>query len=85
MYEVFVVSFTVCNLLALYGARLVFIIFFVSLLKVEEDWVQNREEVIRNELDDDVLPLDMLDADIDWEKSAFAAKVKRLREGKIEN
>lgn len=34
-----------------------------------------------NEADDDILPLDMLDADIDWENSAFASKIRRIEKG----
>ncbi|CAI4223227.1 unnamed protein product [Auanema sp. JU1783] len=44
---------------------------------VEDDWADDR--LIRRETEDndDALPLDMLDADIDWEKSAFSNMRKR--------
>uniref|UniRef100_F1KWQ1 NOC3-like protein n=1 Tax=Ascaris suum TaxID=6253 RepID=F1KWQ1_ASCSU len=46
---------------------------------IEEDWEHERQVQLANEEDDDILPLDMLDADIDWERSAFANKIARLR------
>ncbi|VDK21058.1 unnamed protein product [Anisakis simplex] len=46
---------------------------------VEEDWKYDRAFKEANDDDDDILPLDMLDADIDWENSAFASKMKRIK------
>ncbi|VDK86553.1 unnamed protein product [Litomosoides sigmodontis] len=45
---------------------------------IENDWCTDRKIVAENEADDDILPLDMLDADIDWENSAFASKIRRI-------
>ncbi|TKR69401.1 hypothetical protein L596_021568 [Steinernema carpocapsae] len=45
----------------------------------EEDWIDDREHKFAEEDDEDnLLPLDMLDADIDWENSAFAGKHRRM-------
>ncbi|CAG9531169.1 unnamed protein product [Cercopithifilaria johnstoni] len=49
---------------------------------IEEDWHKDREIMAKNEADDDILPLDMLDADIDWENSAFASKIRRIEKEK---
>lgn len=46
--------------------------------QIEDDWCADRQIVAENEADDDILPLDMLDADIDWENSAFASKIRRI-------
>ncbi|EYC31688.1 hypothetical protein Y032_0003g1183 [Ancylostoma ceylanicum] len=43
---------------------------------VEDDWVADREAQFDEEAEDN-LPLDMLDADIDWENSAFAGAKRR--------
>ncbi|KHJ80224.1 nucleolar complex protein 3-like family protein, partial [Oesophagostomum dentatum] len=43
---------------------------------IEDDWVADREAQFDDEAEDN-LPLDMLDADIDWENSAFAGVKKR--------
>ncbi|VDN00976.1 unnamed protein product [Thelazia callipaeda] len=53
-------------------------------LDIKEDWILDREEVAKNEENDEILPLDMLDADIDWENSAFAANIRRLEKAKNE-
>ncbi|KHJ90002.1 hypothetical protein OESDEN_10160, partial [Oesophagostomum dentatum] len=45
-------------------------------LNIEDDWVADREAQFDEEAEDN-LPLDMLDADIDWENSAFAGVKKR--------
>ncbi|KAK5977648.1 Nucleolar complex-associated protein [Trichostrongylus colubriformis] len=45
-------------------------------VNVEDDWVADREAQYDEEAED-VLPLDMLDADIDWENSAFAGLKRR--------
>ncbi|VDM24792.1 unnamed protein product [Toxocara canis] len=42
---------------------------------IEEDWQYDREMKLANEENDDIVPLDMISADIDWEKSAFARGV----------
>lgn len=44
--------------------------------QVEDDWVADRETQFDEEAEDG-LPLDMLDADIDWENSAFAGVKRR--------
>ncbi|MCP9262389.1 Nucleolar complex protein 3-like protein [Dirofilaria immitis] len=49
---------------------------------IEDDWFADRQVVVENEADDDILPLDMLDADIDWENSAFASKIRRIEKVK---
>lgn len=43
----------------------------------------DRERQIANEEYEEVLPLDMLDADIDWENSAFAKSKRRFDEGSL--
>ncbi|MFH4975217.1 hypothetical protein AB6A40_001926 [Gnathostoma spinigerum] len=50
------------------------------LLNIEEDWKKHCESVMKDESDDDNLPLDMYDTDIDWENSVFAQKKQRLQE-----
>uniref|UniRef100_A0A915PYT8 NOC3-like protein n=1 Tax=Setaria digitata TaxID=48799 RepID=A0A915PYT8_9BILA len=50
--------------------------------EIENDWLTDRQMVVENEKDDDILPLDMLDADIDWENSAFASKIRRIEKAK---
>ncbi|RCN52837.1 nucleolar complex-associated protein [Ancylostoma caninum] len=45
-------------------------------VNVEDDWVADREAQFDEEAEDN-LPLDMLDADIDWENSAFAGAKRR--------
>uniref|UniRef100_A0A8R1DGJ5 NOC3p domain-containing protein n=3 Tax=Caenorhabditis japonica TaxID=281687 RepID=A0A8R1DGJ5_CAEJA len=45
-------------------------------LDIEDDFVADRETHYNEEEED--LPLDMMDADIDWEKSAFATSKRRL-------
>ncbi|VDP43864.1 unnamed protein product [Heligmosomoides polygyrus] len=50
-------------------------------VNVEDDWVADRETQFDEEAEDG-LPLDMLDADIDWENSAFAG-VKRRHDQKL--
>ncbi|PAV59252.1 hypothetical protein WR25_09895 [Diploscapter pachys] len=47
---------------------------------IEDDWVAEREVQYANE--EEVLPLDMMDADIDWEHSAFASMKRRWDETK---
>ncbi|VBB31781.1 unnamed protein product [Acanthocheilonema viteae] len=49
---------------------------------IKDDWYTDRQIVAENEADDDILPLDMLDADIDWENSAFASKIRRIEKVK---
>uniref|UniRef100_A0A158Q8E1 NOC3-like protein n=1 Tax=Elaeophora elaphi TaxID=1147741 RepID=A0A158Q8E1_9BILA len=51
-------------------------------IDIEDDWCADRQIVAENEADDDILPLDMLDADIDWENSTFASKIRRIEEEK---
>uniref|UniRef100_A0A1I7VRN2 NOC3-like protein n=1 Tax=Loa loa TaxID=7209 RepID=A0A1I7VRN2_LOALO len=51
-------------------------------INIEDDWCADRQIVAENEADDDILPLDMLDADIDWENSAFASKIRRIEKAK---
>uniref|UniRef100_A0A915B6G7 NOC3-like protein n=1 Tax=Parascaris univalens TaxID=6257 RepID=A0A915B6G7_PARUN len=46
---------------------------------IEKDWEHERQMQLANEEDDEILPVDMLDADIDWERSAFANKIARLQ------
>ena len=53
-------------------------IIFIS--QIEDDWVAEREVQYANE--EEVLPLDMMDADIDWESSAFASMKRRWDETK---
>ncbi|VDO41321.1 unnamed protein product [Haemonchus placei] len=50
-------------------------------VNVEDDWVADREAQFDEEAED-TLPLDMLDADIDWENSAFAG-LKRRHDEKL--
>ncbi|KAK6013284.1 nucleolar complex-associated protein [Ostertagia ostertagi] len=52
-------------------------------VNVEDDWVADREAQYDEEAED-ILPLDMLDADIDWENSAFAG-VKRRHDEKFKS
>lgn len=35
---------------------------------------------MEDQCDDDNIPLDMMDADIDWQNSAFAEKIRRMCE-----
>ncbi|KAK6108061.1 Nucleolar complex-associated family protein [Brugia pahangi] len=53
-------------------------------IDIEDDWCADRQIVAENEADDDILPLDMLDADIDWENSAFASKIRRIEKTKVD-
>ncbi|WKY12159.1 hypothetical protein Q1695_003609 [Nippostrongylus brasiliensis] len=46
---------------------------------IEDDWVLDREVQYDEEAENE-LPLDMLDADIDWENSAFAGQKRRYDE-----
>uniref|UniRef100_W6NP63 Nucleolar complex protein 3 homolog n=1 Tax=Haemonchus contortus TaxID=6289 RepID=W6NP63_HAECO len=50
-------------------------------VNVEDDWVADREAQYDEEAED-TLPLDMLDADIDWQNSAFAG-LKRRHDEKL--
>ncbi|ETN75467.1 nucleolar complex-associated protein [Necator americanus] len=45
-------------------------------VNVEDDWIADREAHFDEEIEEN-LPLDMLDADIDWENSAFAGAKRR--------
>uniref|UniRef100_A0A0K0CZT6 NOC3p domain-containing protein n=1 Tax=Angiostrongylus cantonensis TaxID=6313 RepID=A0A0K0CZT6_ANGCA len=45
-------------------------------LNIEDDWIDDRNAHYNDEAEDN-LPLDMLDADVDWENSAFAGMVRR--------
>ncbi|VDM56064.1 unnamed protein product [Angiostrongylus costaricensis] len=45
-------------------------------LNIEDDWIDDRNVHYGDEAEDN-LPLDMLDADVDWENSAFAGVVRR--------
>ncbi|VDM84722.1 unnamed protein product [Strongylus vulgaris] len=47
----------------------------------QDDWVADREAQFDEEAEDN-LPLDMLDADIDWEHSAFAGAKRRYDQSK---
>uniref|UniRef100_A0A8R1TW82 NOC3-like protein n=1 Tax=Onchocerca volvulus TaxID=6282 RepID=A0A8R1TW82_ONCVO len=51
-------------------------------IDIEDDWLTDRQIVAENEADDDILPLDMLDADIDWENSAFVSKIRRIEKAR---
>ncbi|OZC12182.1 hypothetical protein X798_00703 [Onchocerca flexuosa] len=51
-------------------------------VEIEDDWLTDRQIVAENETDDDILPLDMLDADIDWENSAFVSKIRRIEKAR---
>ncbi|CAJ0577249.1 unnamed protein product, partial [Mesorhabditis spiculigera] len=46
-------------------------------LNIEDDWVAERQRQFQDEDEDDILPLDMLDADIDWDNTPFAAVKRR--------
>lgn len=46
-------------------------------VNIEDDFIADRETHYENE-DEEDLPLDMMDADIDWENSAFANAKRRL-------
>ncbi|KAJ1368005.1 hypothetical protein KIN20_029050 [Parelaphostrongylus tenuis] len=52
-------------------------------INIEDDWIADREEHYDEEAEEN-LPLDMLDADIDWENSGFAG-VKRRHDQKFKS